>query len=203
MEKGVCFCFLTRQVQSKSRTNKANNIVLLPNNEAQPWFDPRARVLFSTWFLVSSAHCPSELYYLRTRHTSVAEHDERNRFSVKIIFLLTVLSFSPSPSIPPSLIIIILLKEGFCLFCVFCCCVFVFLFCCCCCFAFVLFVAVLGKVTHISRVGGGVTWKTICNGAVAESIKWRPQQAYGSNQVLFAQPQTIFSTPKILTRTHR
>ena len=27
--------------------------------------------------------------------------------------------------------------------------------------------------------------------------------AYGSNQVLFAQPQTIFSTPKILTRTHR
>ncbi len=38
----------------------------------------------------------------------------------------------------------------------------------------------------------------------AESVKWRPQQAYGSNQVLFAQPQTIFSTPKILTRrTHR
>ena len=28
----------------------------------------------------------------------------------------------------------------------------------------------------------------------AESIKWRPQQAYGSNQVLLAQPQTIFST---------
>ena len=43
----------------------------------------------------------------------------------------------------------------------------------------------------------------ICNGAVerrrtvtqaAESIKWRPQQAYGSNQVLLVQPQTIFST---------
>ena len=33
--------------------------------------------------------------------------------------------------------------------------------------------------------------------------KWRPQQAYGSNQVLLAQPQTIFSTPKILTLTHR
>ena len=33
----------------------------------------------------------------------------------------------------------------------------------------------------------------------AESIKWRPQQAYGSNQVLLAQPQTIFSTPKILS----
>jgi len=32
----------------------------------------------------------------------------------------------------------------------------------------------------------------------AESVKWRPQQAYGSYQVLFAQPQTIFSTPKIL-----
>ena len=28
----------------------------------------------------------------------------------------------------------------------------------------------------------------------AESIKWRPQQAYGSNHVLLAQPQTIFST---------
>ena len=27
----------------------------------------------------------------------------------------------------------------------------------------------------------------------------KPQQAYGSNQVLLAQPQTIFSTPKILT----
>ena len=51
----------------------------------------------------------------------------------------------------------------------------------------------------------------ICNGAewskdrtqAVESIKWRPQQAYGSNQVLLAQPQTIFSTPKILTLTHR
>ena len=51
----------------------------------------------------------------------------------------------------------------------------------------------------------------VCNGAewskdrtqAAESIKWRPQQAYGSNQVLLSQPQTIFSTPKILTLTHR
>ena len=51
----------------------------------------------------------------------------------------------------------------------------------------------------------------ICNGVewskdrtqAAESIKWRPQQAYGSNQVLLSQPQTIFSTPKILTLTHR
>ena len=51
----------------------------------------------------------------------------------------------------------------------------------------------------------------ICNGAewskdrtqAAESIKWRPQQAYGSNQALFAQPQAVFSTHKILTRTHR
>ena len=42
----------------------------------------------------------------------------------------------------------------------------------------------------------------ICNGAewskdktqAAESIKWRPQQAYSSNQVLLSQPQTIFST---------
>ena len=29
----------------------------------------------------------------------------------------------------------------------------------------------------------------------AESIKWRPQQAYGSNQFLLVQPQTVFSTP--------
>ena len=42
----------------------------------------------------------------------------------------------------------------------------------------------------------------ICNGAewskdktqAAESIKWRPQQAYGSNQFLLVQPQTVFST---------
>ena len=41
-----------------------------------------------------------------------------------------------------------------------------------------------------------------CNGAewskdktqAAESIKWRPQQAYGSNHVLLVQPQTVFST---------
>ena len=42
----------------------------------------------------------------------------------------------------------------------------------------------------------------ICNGAewskdktqAAESIKWRPQQAYSSNQFLLVQPQTVFST---------
>ena len=28
----------------------------------------------------------------------------------------------------------------------------------------------------------------------AESIKWRPQQTYGSNQFLLVQPQTVFST---------
>ena len=48
----------------------------------------------------------------------------------------------------------------------------------------------------------GVEWSKDRTHA-AESIKWRPQQAYGSNQVLFvygsnqvsfAQPQTIFST---------
>ena len=45
--------------------------------------------------------------------------------------------------------------------------------------------------------------KNKCNGAewsndktqAAESIKWRPQQAYGSNQFLLVQPQTVFSTP--------
>ena len=44
--------------------------------------------------------------------------------------------------------------------------------------------------------------KYICNGAewskdktqAAESIKWRPQQAYCSNQFLLVQPQTVFST---------
>ena len=46
----------------------------------------------------------------------------------------------------------------------------------------------------------GVEWSKDRTQA-AESIKWRPQQAYGSNQVLLAQPQTIFSTPKILTLT--
>ena len=48
----------------------------------------------------------------------------------------------------------------------------------------------------------GVEWSKDRTQA-AESIKWRPQQAYGSNQVLLAQPQTIFSTPKFLTLTHR
>ena len=28
----------------------------------------------------------------------------------------------------------------------------------------------------------------------SQSIKWRPQQAYGSNQFLLVQPQTVFST---------
>ena len=45
-------------------------------------------------------------------------------------------------------------------------------------------------------------WLYRCNGLewskdktqAAESIKWRPQQAYGSNHVLLAQPQTVFST---------
>ena len=48
----------------------------------------------------------------------------------------------------------------------------------------------------------GVKHQVTCNGAewsknktqAAESIKWRPQQAYGSNQFLLVQPQTVFST---------
>ena len=48
----------------------------------------------------------------------------------------------------------------------------------------------------------GVEWSKDRTQA-AESIKWRPQQAYGSNQVLLSQPQTIFSTHKILMLTHR
>ena len=35
----------------------------------------------------------------------------------------------------------------------------------------------------------------------AESIKWRPQQAYGSNHVLLVQPQTVFSTHTKLSRS--
>ena len=44
-----------------------------------------------------------------------------------------------------------------------------------------------------------VTWNHGYDGLWSESQQgvWRPQQAYGSNQVLFAQPQTIFSTPRI------
>ena len=49
----------------------------------------------------------------------------------------------------------------------------------------------------------------ICNGVewskdktqAAESIKWRPQQAYGSNQFLLVQPQTVFSTPTKSSRS--
>ena len=35
-----------------------------------------------------------------------------------------------------------------------------------------------------------------CNGMASgqRTIKWRPQQAYGSNQFLLVQPQTVFST---------
>ena len=54
-------------------------------------------------------------------------------------------------------------------------------------------------------------YSAMCNGAewskdktqAAESIKWRPLQAYGSNQFLLVQPQTVFSTHKIITLTHR
>ena len=48
----------------------------------------------------------------------------------------------------------------------------------------------------------GVEWSKDRTQA-AESIKWRPQQAYGSNQFLLVQPQTVFSTHKILTLMHR
>ena len=51
--------------------------------------------------------------------------------------------------------------------------------------------------------------KCLCNGAewskdktqAAESIKWRPQQAYCSNQFLLVQPQTVFSTPTKSSRS--
>ena len=39
----------------------------------------------------------------------------------------------------------------------------------------------------------GVEWSKDRTQA-AESIKWRPQQAYSSNRVLLSQTQTIFST---------
>ena len=47
----------------------------------------------------------------------------------------------------------------------------------------------------------GVEWSKDRTQA-AESIKWRPQQANSSRQVLLSQPQTVFSTHKILTLTH-
>ena len=43
------------------------------------------------------------------------------------------------------------------------------------------------------KICNGVEWSKDRTQA-AESIKWRPQQAYGSNRVLLAQLQTIFST---------
>ena len=57
--------------------------------------------------------------------------------------------------------------------------------------------------------GGGGGYIYSCNGVewskdktqAAESIKWRPQQAYGSNHVLLAQPQTVFSTPPKSSRS--
>ena len=49
----------------------------------------------------------------------------------------------------------------------------------------------------------------LCNGVewskdrtqAAESVKWRPQQAYGSNQFLLVQLQTVFSTPTKSSRS--
>ena len=46
----------------------------------------------------------------------------------------------------------------------------------------------------------GVEWSKDKTQA-AESIKWRPQQAYGSNQFLLVQPQTDFSTPTKSSRS--
>ena len=47
---------------------------------------------------------------------------------------------------------------------------------------------------YVIYICNGVEWSKDRTQA-AESIKWRPQQAYGSSQVLLAQLQTIFSTP--------
>ena len=62
------------------------------------------------------------------------------------------------------------------------------------------------KVNPLPFVG---LYNYVCNGAewskdktqAAESIKWRPQQAYGSNQFLLVQPQTVFSTHTKLSRS--
>ena len=66
-------------------------------------------------------------------------------------------------------------------------------------------------VLYIFATSGYIVCVYMCNGVewskdrtqAVESIKWRPQQAYGSSQVLLSQPQTIFSTHKILMLTHR
>ena len=44
----------------------------------------------------------------------------------------------------------------------------------------------------LSSICNGVEWSKDKTQA-AESIKWRPQQAYSSNQFLLVQPQTVFS----------
>ena len=46
---------------------------------------------------------------------------------------------------------------------------------------------------NLQYLCNGVEWSKDKTQA-AESIKWRPQQAYGSNQFLLVQPQTVFST---------
>ena len=67
----------------------------------------------------------------------------------------------------------------------------------------VMYILFLFVYCYVVSFGcNGVEWSKDRTQA-AESIKWSPQQAYGSNQFLLAQPQTIFSTPKILTLTHR
>ena len=50
-----------------------------------------------------------------------------------------------------------------------------------------------GHVYRRIYICNGVEWSKDKTQA-AESIKWRPQQAYGSNQFLLVQPQTVFST---------
>ena len=49
-------------------------------------------------------------------------------------------------------------------------------------------------------LGLGAEWSKDKTQA-AESIKWRPQQAYCSNQFLLVQPQTVFSTPPKSSRS--
>ena len=55
------------------------------------------------------------------------------------------------------------------------------------------------KVIHEYQ-RNGVEWSKDKTQA-AESVKWRPQQAYGSNQFLLVQPQTVFSTPPKSSRS--
>ena len=87
-------------------------------------------------------------------------------------------------------IVVLFLFGRVCFYVCFCYCCFVFV-CLFICFWW-LYIDLVARLTTVFKCNG-VQWSKDKTQA-AESIKWRPQQAYGSNQFLLVQPQTVFST---------